>query len=413
MRKHFIIFGTMFLMTLAFVQPSAATNGDNLIGVGPISRSMGGVGVAAPQDSISAIFANPAAMCFGAFCPGSEATFSGTYFNPTVEGKIVAPNPSTGQPMQASEKSNMKSFVVPAIGITAPLSPKLRFGVGAYGVSGMGVNYKEEDPMFQNTYTKFEVMKFAPNLAYLVTPDFSIGASVSVAYQNLDLGAGGEHDYAYGAQIGALYHFGLFNFGASYTTPQKVTHENVFDFNGDGNYDDLDLEAPQTIALGISMEPTSSLLVEFDTKWYNWSDAEGYKDFDWEDQWVFALGAQYKVTPALSLRIGYNYGKSPVKEHNGWNPAPPTMDPNNTVNVQGTNVNTANYEAFRIIGFPAIIEQHLTLGAGYDFSNNMSINFSYMHGFEKTISETSADDMVKLESSLKEDSVSMGLTVRF
>ncbi|MBW2513954.1 MAG: hypothetical protein JRE21_05225, partial [Deltaproteobacteria bacterium] len=49
---------------------SWATNGDNLIGVGPTSRAMGGVGVASPQDSISAIFANPAAMCFGAYCPG-------------------------------------------------------------------------------------------------------------------------------------------------------------------------------------------------------------------------------------------------------------------------------------------------------------------------------------------------------
>ena len=413
MRKQIIVLGMTVLMILAVVQSVIATNGDNLIGVGPVSRSMGGVGVAAPQDSISAIFANPAAMCFGAFCPGSEATFSGTYFNPTVDGKIVAPNPMTGQPMKASETSNTKPFVVPAIGITAPLSPKLRFGVGAYGVSGMGVNYKEEDPMFQNTYTKLEVMKFAPNLAYLVTPDFSIGASVSVSYQNLDLGQGGEHGYAYGAQIGTLYHFGMFNFGAAYTSPQKVTHENVYDFNGDGDYDDLDLEAPQSLALGVSAEPSSKLLVEFDTKWYNWSDADGYKDFDWEDQWVFAVGAQYKLTQALSLRIGYNYGKNPVKEHNGWNPAPPTMDPNNNVNVQGTDVNTGNYEAFRIIGFPAVIEQHLTLGAGYEFSNNMAINFSYMHGFEEKISESSAGGAVELESSLKEDAFSFGVTIRF
>jgi long-chain fatty acid transport protein len=301
--------------------------------------------------------------------------------------------------------------VVPAIGITAPLSPKMRFGVGAYGVSGMGVNYKEEDPMFQNTYTKLEVMKFAPNLAYLVTPEFSIGASVSVSYQNLDLGAGGEHGYAYGAQIGTLYHFGMFNFGAAYTSPQKVSHENVYDFNGDGNYDNLDLEAPQNFALGVSVEPNDAFLVEFDTKWYNWSNADGYKDFDWEDQWVFAVGAQYKATQALSLRIGYNYGKNPVKEHNGWNPD--YTDASNSVNVQGTDVNTFNYEAFRIIGFPAIIEHHLTLGAGYEFGNNMAVNVSYMHGFEGTISESSAGGYVDLESSLSEDAFSLGLTVRF
>jgi long-chain fatty acid transport protein len=393
------------IFTIAAVSAGAAwaTNGDNLIGVGPISRSMGGVGVAAPQDSISAIFANPAAMCFGAYCPGSEATFAGTYFNPTVDSKADFSN--MGQGVGESD-SQMDPFVVPAIGISTPLTSRLRFGIGAYGVSGMGVNYKEEDPQYRNLYTKLEVMKFAPNLAYLVTNDFSVGASLSVSYQNLDLGTGGAHGYAYGAQLGALYHFNIFNVGVSYTTPQKVTHENVFDFDEDGDFDDLDLEAPQTLAFGVSAEPNDSLLVEFDTKWINWSDADGYKDFDWDDQWVFAVGAQYKVTQALALRIGYNYGKNPVNEHNGFNPMGST-------DVQGTDVNNVNYEFFRIIGFPAIIEHHLTLGAGYKFTDKMAVNVSYMHGFEETIKETSDSDMVTLESTLKEDSVSVGFTVQF
>ncbi len=408
MKKQLSVVGMICLMVFAVANHAIATNGDNLIGVGPISRAMGGVGVAAPQDSISSIFANPAAMCFAAFCPGSEATFSGTYFDPTVDGKVDLSRMGMGS---HAADSQTKPFAVPAIGITAPLTANLRIGVGAYGVSGMGVNYKEEDPMFGGMYTKLEVMKFAPNLAYMVTPDFSIGASISVGYQNLDLGSGGEHDYAYGAQIGALYHVGMMNLGLSYITPQKVTHENVFDFNGDGDFDDLDLEAPQSLAFGISMQPSSSFLVEFDTKWYNWSDADGYDDFDWDDQFVFALGAQYKPTPALSLRMGYNYGKNPVNEHNGWNPD--FRDPTNSVNVQGTNINRYNYEFFRIIGFPAIIEQHLTFGVGYEFTNRIALNLSYMHGFEETISESSAGGFVDLESSLKEDSLSFGMTVRF
>ena len=398
----------IFGIILVGAGPSWATNGDNLIGVGPMSRSMGGVGVASPQDSISAIFANPAAMCFGAYCPGSEATFAGTYFDPSVDGKVDYS--AVGGPKGKSD-SQMDPFVVPAIGISTPLTSRLRFGVGAYGVSGMGVNYKEEDIPVGDLYTKLEVMKFAPNLAYLITNDFSVGASVSVSYQNLDLGSGGAHGYAYGVQLGTLYRFNMFNFGVSYTTPQKVTHENVFDFDGDGDFDDLDLQAPQTMAFGVSMEPNDSLLVEFDTKWINWSDADGYEDFDWDDQWIFAVGAQYKITQDFSLRIGYNYGKNPVNEHNGFNPGGST-------NIQGTDVNNVNYETFRIIGFPAIIEHHLTLGAGYKFTDKMSVNISYMHGFEETIKEESqglppAGNKVKLESSLKEDSVSVGFTVQF
>jgi long-chain fatty acid transport protein len=394
---------TLTILVSFIVSPSLATNGDNLIGVGPISRAMGGVGLASPQDSISAIFANPAAMCFGAYCPGSEATFSGTYFSPKVDAKADFSNLGQGT---GESDSQSEAFVVPAIGISHPLSTRLRFGLGAYGVSGMGVNYKEEDPQFQNLYTKLEVMKFAPNLAYLISPHFSIGASVNVSYQNLDLGTGGQHGYSYGVQLGALYKIGVINLGTSYSSPQMVKHENVFDFNGDGNFDDLDLEAPQTIAFGISAEPNAAFLAEINTKWINWSAAKGYKDFDWEDQWVFAVGAQYKPTEKLALRIGYNYAKNPVKEHDDF-------DPMGTTDVQGTDVPNTNYEFFRIVGFPAIIEHHLTMGVGYSFTSRMHANLSYMHGFEETISETSDMDLVTLESTLVEDSVSLGFTVQF
>lgn len=412
MKRSFLGVLTLLALVFVFVAPGHATNGDNLIGIGPISRSMGGVGVAAPQDAISAVFANPAAMCFGPFCPGSEATFGGTYFDPTVTSKIDL----RGLGFGISEgKSRMPPFIVPAIGITSPISERLRFGIGAYGFSGMGVDYKEEGAMYQNAatgdwlYTKLEVMKFAPNLAYLVTPDFSIGASVSIDYGNLDLGTGSAHDYAYGLQLGALYRFGIFNFGASYVSPQKVKHEKVANFDADAGsttLDTLELEAPQSFALGIAVQATPSLLVEVDGKWYNWSDADGYDAFDWEDQWVFAIGAQYRIIPNLALRAGFNYGKSPVKEHNDFNPGGRTT-------VQGVSVSNLNYEILRVVGFPAIVEKHLTLGLGYDISEKVGMNFSYMHAFEEKMSESAAGGVAYLESTLEEDSFSFSLTWRF
>lgn len=60
-------------LILILAVPAWATNGSNLIGVRPPSRAMGGVGVAALQDAIAAIFANPASMSFGPYAPGSEA----------------------------------------------------------------------------------------------------------------------------------------------------------------------------------------------------------------------------------------------------------------------------------------------------------------------------------------------------
>jgi long-chain fatty acid transport protein len=418
MKKHVIYLAVVLIAVLAMAPLALATNGSNLIGVGPMSRSMGGVGVAAPQDAISAIFANPAAICFGPFCPGAQADFSGTYFNPTVKGKMKATVP-TGDPgnpfmqVNGSDTSETKPSAIPAIGISSPLSPKWRFGIGAYGVSGMGVSYKESDlPLPGNLYTKLEVMNFAPNVAYMISPDFSVGANLLVSYQNLDLGNGADHGYGMGVQLGGLYTLGIINFGAAYTYNQSVTHKKVayfddYDMTGqlvpDATLDDLELQSPQVAAFGLSVEPGDAWLVELDTKWINWSGAKGYKDFDWEDQWVLGLGAQFKITPAFSLRAGYNYAKSPVKEHDGF-------DPMGTTNVQGHDVGNVNYEALRILGFPAVVEHHVTLGLGYKFANAMAINLSYLHALENTIEESSAGDAFSFESSLKEDTITLGFS---
>lgn len=399
MKRLFTLLAVMALMLILSV-PAWATNGSNLIGVGPTSRAMGGVGVAAPQDAIAAIFANPAAMFFGPDAAGSEATFSGTFFNPTVKSSI-----RYGTTTNTAE-SQMNPSAVPAIGIRTPLSDRFQFGIGAYGVSGMGVDYKEQGPLYQNLYTKLEVMKFAPNVAYLATPNLSIGAGVSVDYQNLDLGSGGSHGYAYGLQIGALYRIGIFNLGASYTTPQSVDHENVVDFDGDGNYDNLELENPAIYALGIAANLTKKLLVEFNYKFIPWSEAAGYGDFDWNNQSVYAIGAQYRIADKFTLRAGYNYAENPVNAHPGFNLA-------GTTNVQGISVPNSSYESFRILGFPAVVEQHLTLGFGWEMTDKLLLNLSYMRAFEQEISQADSSDTLALSSSLEENTFSLGLTFRF
>ncbi|MBW2638153.1 MAG: outer membrane protein transport protein [Deltaproteobacteria bacterium] len=379
--KKILFYVVIVVGLLSMISPTAfATNGDNLIGVGPISRAMGVV-------------------------DGTDCTPTGTS---TVD--------FTGMGMgKASAESSMKPFIVPAVAVTSPLTQRRRFGIGAYGVSGMGVDYKDSEPLYrdpatgQDLYTKLEIMKFAPNLAYLVTPDFSIGASLSIDYGNADFGGGGAHNYTMGLQVGALYHMDIFNFGVSYITPQKITHERVANFDAQlasTTMDDLELESPHTIIFGVSVQPSPKLLAEVDARWYNWADAEGYKDFDWDNQWVLAAGVQYRPIPVLALRAGFNYGKNPVNEHDGF-------DPMGATNVQGVDVPTLNYEMLRIIGFPAIVEKHLTLGLGYDITERLILNVSYMHAFEETIREASAGNLAILESSLKEDSYSFGLTWRF
>ena len=391
-----------------------ATNGDMLIGIGPISRSMGGVGVAAPQDSISAVFENPAGMAFAPCCPGSQVDFSGTIFLPKASAQMSVP----GAGAFSDDKSRMDTFIIPAIGITTPISKdnRWRFGLAAYGVSGMGVDYRDRLDALKalagpgaSLYTQYSVMKFAPNLSYMVNDNLSLGVSVHLDYANLDLGQGASAGYGVGAQVGAIYRTGPVSFGFSYVTPQSITHDKVADFDGNGVKDDLKLEIPQTAAFGIAYKPWDKLLLEADVKWINWANANGYKDFDWRDQYVFSLGVQYQPIKKLFLRAGVNYGKNPVKEHNGFNGA-------STTNVQGTQVSTFQYELLRVAGFPAVAETHVAFGVGYEFTEKMAAHVGYTHGFNKSISETGTlgpAGPAKIAADLSEDSVEFGLSFRF
>jgi len=67
---------------------SLATNGDNLIGVSPASRGMGGIGVGMPVGPTDTIFRNPAWM---SYYKGFNLSFGGILFMPKVKAKVIPP----------------------------------------------------------------------------------------------------------------------------------------------------------------------------------------------------------------------------------------------------------------------------------------------------------------------------------
>jgi long-chain fatty acid transport protein len=417
MKKLFKVMA-MLSLTMMLVPPAFATNGINLIAVGPISRAMGGVGVAQPMDAISAVFANPAAMCFGKYCPGSEFNFASTLFMPKIDAKVT----NSQGTFSADAEDNI--YPIPAIGFSVPVGPdgsKWRFGLAAYGVSGLGVDYRSTSlentdvyggyPMVAGEYTQLQIMKFAPSFAYQATPNLSIGLALPVDYGTLDLRNGSSSGFALGLLPGIIYKpIENLSLGLTYTAPQKINYKNVLTFGGP-NYS-LELESPQQVSLGIAYDFfETGLVLEADVKWINWSNADGYQDFDWEDQTVFAIGAQYKATDKLVLRAGYNYAKNPVNEHSNFDRNGPTM-----TTVQGITMPTYYYETFRIVGFPAIVEHHITLGIGYQFTDAFSLDLGLVYAVENTMTETGKDFAggdVTLESTLSETSLDFGLTWRF
>ncbi len=406
MAKKAVLAAAALLLSISSHE-AGATNGDTLIGVAPASRAMGGAGVAAPQDAISAIFANPAAVCMGPYCPGTEVVFASTIYNPSVKATVTVGS------QVVSAKSDMKPFIIPAVGMVTPISDRFRFGLGMFGITGMGVDYRNKgidlNPASPGAegdiYTQLQILKFAPNVAFLVTPNFSIGTSLHLLYGSLDLGEGTSHNYGIGEQLGAIYRMGPCSIGASYTSAEKLSHERVSDF-GSTEKKELEMESPRTASAGIAWHATENLLLEADAKWLNWSDADGYEEFDWKDQWVYAVGMQYKDPDGLTLRLGYNYGKNPVRLHKNF-------DLMGTTQIQGNTVSNAAYEYLRIIGFPAIAEHHFSFGVGYQFTGSFEAHLGGMCALSNNVSESDASGTYTFSSKVRETSYDIGLIWHF
>jgi long-subunit fatty acid transport protein len=201
-------------------------------------------------------------MCFGPFCPNSQIDFAGTFFIPEVKGEVtgpVGPMPGMGIDGTIKDDSEDEVYAIPAFGLSVPITdglspPDWRFGLAAYGVSGHGVDYRE---------SKLDQPNFFP---------FS------------DFGAPADGPLITG----------------EYTQLQSMRFAPAIGFQ------------PWARA------SFSKLLIEADVKWINWGDADGYKDFDWDDQWVFAVRAQYEPISTLHLRAGYNFAKTPLDNNDGF-----------------------------------------------------------------------------------------------
>lgn len=374
--------------------PAFATNGDNMIGVTPASEAMGGLGVGMPVGSIDSIFRNPAWMSTE---KGFTVSFGGILFMPSVKARYSGS--TFGDTGYVSSRADF--FTVPEVGITNRINDKVVIGIAAYGVSGMGVDYRNKDQRLANMHTTLQFMRVIPAISYQINPNLSVGAGVDLAWGSLDLGAnmwvdsngngtmdpgeswnaGGGQSSAYGigVQLGVAYNINGLYLGLNYQSPISMKYKHVFDSNGDGTFEDMKLQQPAEIAFGAGYRVLPNLKVGADIRWIGWSKADGYKQFKWKDQWVFAVGGEYQATGQLKLRAGYNYAKSPIRSMPNLNGGS-NIIPNFKQTFPDFDV-----QWFNLIGFPAITEHHITLGGSYQFTKNFALDLSYVHAFEKKI----------------------------
>ncbi len=420
--------GTGIALSLVTSTMLHATNGDTLIAVGAKARGMGGTGIAVSHGAESTI-SNPAMI---STIEGTEISFGGTIFMPTIKTTI---NPAGGmfpsQPLTSDADMNM----IPEVSIAHKINENWYIGIGMWGTAGMGTDYSKAEMSFSPTsYPKFgnlnmvtnlQLMQFAVPVAYK-TGGLTVAAAPVLQYGNLDInyrmpdgqgninnvGAGLAQDFGFGWTAGLSYDFsnGLI-IGAVYKSSIEMTYINQLSsatapFVAMGAFPAPladTLEQPAEIGAGISYTFGGHTLA-FDYKKIKYSSATGYKEFQWEDQNVYAVGYQY-AQDNWAIRLGYNHGSSAVVEQTGAT-TPQGMGAQSAINF------------FNLLGFPATEESHITLGGTYEFTKAFSLDLAYVYGTNNketfgipAFAQSFGTDSITTEH--KESSLSFQLTYNF
>ncbi len=433
MKKYVAALSTVALLGAIAVAPAGATNGMDMIGYGTRSIGMGGADVAVAGDAGN-VSGNPAAV---SEATPSSANIGVTVLSPTMSVKHNTPSGPD------SVDGESQYFLMPQIGYVHRLGGgPLAVGFGLYAQGGMGVDFQNVTTGMGTTdelTSQVSFMRLNPLVSYKLNESVTLGGTVMIGYSQCKFamypntystgtdGTPGTGDdfagmsvteltsFGFAGRVGAQVKLGpMVRLGATYTSESTIKldggNANLNFGQMRVNYDAelQDFTWPQEVEAGIAVTPAKGLTVAFDVKWINWSaaidqpDAEDLQprpapcrltlsditfDMAWEDQWVYAIGVEYAFNPMHTLRAGYNYGKNPVPDNN-LNPL-----------------------------FPAIVEQHATLGYGLTLGQ-WGVNLAYEHAFENTQVNNNTNQQVNpfgpgLEVSHSQNTVSLEATYRY
>ncbi|WP_373036893.1 OmpP1/FadL family transporter [Sulfurimonas sp.] len=362
-----------------------ATNGAALIGTGAKSRGMGGTGIGVSHGAESAL-ANPALITS---VKGTEISFGGTIFMPNVKSTNALTG--VGGPTGSAD-SDASMSVIPEVSLASKVNDNFYWGIGMWGTGGMGVDYRGQTAQMEMV-TNLQLMQFGVPLVY-TTNNFSIGITPILQYGSLDInyvppaafaaysaysktkGAGVGQDLQFGYNIGLAYEISDLTIGAVYKSQIDMKYKGVMSntidlFSSTQAYANDKLSTPAEIGVGASYK-FNEHTVALDYKQIQWSKAKGYEDFEWKDQNVYTFGYEYATT-TWAARLGYNYSKSPIEKQ--------TYTGVNSAKLSSGVVNT-----FNLLGFPGVVQSHMTVGGTYNFNSNTSLDAAYTYAPE--VSET-------------------------
>jgi len=282
----------------------------------PASGGMAGTSVAAPQDFLSAINANPAALTQ---YEGTHFTIGGAFAEATVNLEQKASLPLLGV-APFSAKSSTPGAVVPAIGVAQEVTGlplPTTVGLAVLGAAGGGSSYVQE-PASNATASYLLLLQFAPSVAVELTERLSIGATMFIGDGYASgpfVGTSGmTNAYALRGGFGLDYELGDATWlGAYYQSTQAFRFENEAILFSERRPRDVDMGLPQQVGMGIANESLldGRLLVAADALYLDWRSAALFQNI-YRGQWVMQLGTQYRATDRVKLRLGYALAQNPI-----------------------------------------------------------------------------------------------------
>ena len=297
----------------------------------------------------------------GIIAPGNFAPFDG--LDRTVDIGEIAVVPASYAAIRTS------ATTVFAVGMNS------QFGLGTRPDNEAWVGSAHGGP------SKLFSVNINPTVAHTILPGVSVGAGLMFEYFDLQRfrvasGPGllatnkiDGSDIGFGATAGILLQPNASTtIGLGYRSTIHHSLEGKFTTAGGPNQIEASMYTPDKVTLSLSQVLAPNMRAHATIEWTNWSrlgvvpitlaalptTTVANLDFQWKDGWYYAIGGEYDVSPALTLRAGAAYEESPVDK--------PSQ---------------------RLLQLPDNDRIWASFGASYKWSEKITVDLAYSHVFIK------------------------------
>ncbi|MCW4440746.1 outer membrane protein transport protein [Vibrio splendidus] len=339
-------------------------------------------GEAAIADNAGSQWRNPALLTY---LEGTQVSVGAIYVDPNIDIDGTSTSGGTSTPSNSSDFAH--SAVIPNFYVSHKYNDKFALGFAAgtnYGMeTDLGTDFGGANHGNEASVTTMELNL---NAAYQVLESVSVGGGVRYIMAEGSFGAVAAADYlfmnkgdtlkymegddtAWGWQVGTVWQLNENNrLGFTYKSEVDLTlegHANGRGFNtfqpNKKDAGSMDLALPATAELASFHQLTEKVAVHASVNWTNWSsfkelvadfpnkDSVDIKEENWEDNYRFAIGTTYQMTPKLALRSGIAYDTSAVSEEH------------------------------RTATIPETDRTWLSIGAGYQWSDQLTLDAGFTY----------------------------------